>query len=122
MNISDCALRVASHFNCVRHQFHYSHWNWELEDDQIIQDERFSTATAPGPFQAQERLQPPQKPVDQEASREASLDIFRWFILSGEGFPLGRIYKDKTSSSLGFVRISLSVVPPIADWILRHQH
>ena len=39
MNISDCALRVASHLNCARHRFHYVHWNWELEEKQIIQDE-----------------------------------------------------------------------------------
>lgn len=99
MNISGCALRVASHFNCARHQFHYDHWNWELEEDQVIQDEGFSTATVPVTldacrFRVQERWQPLHKPCDQEASREASLDIFRWFIPNGEGFPLGRIYKD----------------------------
>ena len=99
MKISDCALRVASHFNCARHRFYYDHWNWEMEGNQIVQDEGFSTATAPvtfdaSLFQVQERLQPAQKPFDQEASREASLDIFRWFIINGEGFPLGHIYKD----------------------------
>lgn len=63
MNTKDCALGVSSHLNCTRHQFHYHHWNWELEGGQIVQDEGFSTTTAPislgmGPFDVQ-RLQPP---------------------------------------------------------------
>ncbi|KAE8381683.1 hypothetical protein BDV26DRAFT_278670 [Aspergillus bertholletiae] len=34
-------------------------------------------------------------PLEQDASREASLDIFRWFVMSGEGFPPEDIYQDE---------------------------
>lgn len=34
------------------------------------------------------------KEIDQMTSREASLDIFRWFSINGDGFPPEKIYED----------------------------
>ncbi|KAE8356902.1 hypothetical protein BDV28DRAFT_126392 [Aspergillus coremiiformis] len=101
MKKRECALRVASHFNCPRHQFRYHHWNWEPENSPVIQDQGFSTETAymsttlDIKFRVQGLQDFPHKPLDQEASREASIDVFRWFIFNGEGFPPGKIYKDE---------------------------
>lgn len=112
MNKKDCALRVVSHLNCARHHFNYHHWNWELNDGSVIQDQGFSTGTLPTPstlgkdffpdlfFPDQRLHQFPHQPLDQEASGEASLDIFRWFIINGEGFPSEEIYKDEWLESL----------------------
>lgn len=100
MNKKDCALRVVSHLSCARHHFNYCHWNWELKDGSAIEDQGFTKAT-PTPATGECRLrahslrQFPHKPLDQEASEEASLDIFRWFIINGEGVPSEKIYKDE---------------------------
>lgn len=37
----NCALRVASHLDCPRHEYQYDHWNWSLENGTIIQDHGF---------------------------------------------------------------------------------
>jgi hypothetical protein len=39
----------------------------------------------------------PKIPLNQEASQEASLDIFRWAMVNGEGVPPEKVYKDSTS-------------------------
>lgn len=44
--------------------------------------------------------QPPHKPLGQKASRGASLDIFRWFAINGEGLPPEYIYGDEWLESL----------------------
>lgn len=36
----------------------------------------------------------PKRELDQEASREASMAVFRLFVINGEGLPSGGIYKD----------------------------
>lgn len=100
MNKKDCALRVVAHLSCARHHFNYCHWNWELKDGSAIEDKGFTTAT-PTPATGECRLrayslrQFPHKPLDQEASEEASLDIFRWFIINGEGVPSEKIHEDE---------------------------
>lgn len=96
----NCALRVVSHLRCGRHQFEYSHWNWELEDGTLVRDDGFSRTPLPvvtstsDPFDVKEPRNFPKKDLDQEASHEASLDIFRWFIINGEGVPSESIYQD----------------------------
>ncbi|RAK95880.1 uncharacterized protein BO80DRAFT_449746 [Aspergillus ibericus CBS 121593] len=101
MEARDCALRVASHWNCPRHQLHYQHWSWEPENSPAIYDKGFSTRRVTMPttpdidrFRSEGVQQFPHRPLDQEASEEASLDIFHWLIISGEGFPPGELYKD----------------------------
>ena len=37
----------------------------------------------------------PKIQLNQEASQEASLDIFRWVMVNGEGVPPEEVYKDK---------------------------
>lgn len=110
LDTKNCALCVASHLNCTRYQLRYNRWNWELEDNQIIQNEGLSIVTAPvmldvGPFAVQKLREIPHRPFDQEKSQEssweASLDIFRWFVINGEGFPPEPIYKDDWLESLG---------------------
>ncbi|OOF95548.1 hypothetical protein ASPCADRAFT_13467, partial [Aspergillus carbonarius ITEM 5010] len=102
MHTRECALRVASHWECPRHYFQYQHWIWEPENSPAIHDKGFSTARIALPTILD--LDPPEveglklfphRPVDQDASEEASLDIFRWFIVNGEGLPPGKIYKDE---------------------------
>lgn len=44
--------------------------------------------------------QPPHKPLGQKASRGASLDIFCWFAINGEGLPPENIYGDEWLESL----------------------
>lgn len=96
----NCALRVTSHLDCPRHEYQYDHWNWNLEDGTIIRDHGFSRQSpsvmteephypdtkSPGHFE--------KKDLDRTASQEASLDIFRWFFVNGEGLPLEEVYRD----------------------------
>ncbi|GAT23034.1 LOW QUALITY PROTEIN: similar to An01g11250 [Aspergillus luchuensis] len=99
MQTTECALRVVSHLNCPRHNIRYHHWNWEVENSAAIEDEGFSTTRAYMPTTRGHFMQEPHvfpgKPLDQEASEQASIDIFRWFIFNGEGFPPGKFYKDE---------------------------
>ncbi|PYI04795.1 hypothetical protein BO78DRAFT_449182 [Aspergillus sclerotiicarbonarius CBS 121057] len=102
MEARECALRVASHWNCPRHHFNYQHWSWEPENSPDIHDKGFSTAPVTMPstpdidsLRVQGVRQFSHKPLDQNASEEASLDIFLWFIINGEGFPPGKFYKDE---------------------------
>lgn len=96
----NCALRVTAHLDCPRHEYQYDHWNWSLEDGTIIQDHGFATES---PSVMTERPHYPdtkslghfeKKKLDRTASQEASLDIFRWFVVNGEGEPLEKVYRD----------------------------
>lgn len=97
----DCALRVTSHLRCNRHEYQYHHWNWEPEDGAGFQDYGFSTTPISTiteyPTDLVDVREPKtfqKKELDQMASREASLDIFRWFFINGEGIPPETIYED----------------------------
>jgi hypothetical protein len=99
--IKDCALRVLAHLKCARHEYKYDYWEWHLEDGTRIQDRGFAeqpTLAMPGYFsdifdiKAQRDFE--KTSLDQMASREASLDIFRWFSVGGEGLPPESIYQD----------------------------
>ncbi|RJE22210.1 hypothetical protein PHISCL_05458 [Aspergillus sclerotialis] len=100
--VKDCALRVASHLKCPRHEYQYSHWTWLLEDGAAIEDCGFSKSSLPTmtetfrnpPADIKELRKFKEKELDQRASLEASLDIFLWFIINGEGRPPENIYQD----------------------------
>jgi hypothetical protein len=96
----NCPLRVRSHLNCVRHSFEYQKWNWKAEDGSVIEDEGFSkdttckgTTLSNGLEIKAITLEIPEQPFDQEASEEASLDVFRWVMVNGEGVPPEEIYR-----------------------------
>lgn len=96
----NCALRVTSHLKCPRHEYRYDHWSWSLGDGTIVQDHGFSSASAsvraeaPHFADARSLVHFEKKELDRTASREASLDIFRWFFVNGEGLPLEKVYQD----------------------------
>lgn len=87
-----------------RHWCSYDHWNWELENGETIPDygflsrspslvtEEFSniqhTRGVSHPFEKRE-LDP-----DREAFEEASVDIFRRYVVGGEGVPSEKIPQD----------------------------
>lgn len=89
----NCAVRVTSYLHCARHGFDYHHWNWETTDLGVIEDQGFLTAPLPsisgsstprmGASRAPGQRQQSLMQLDQEASREASLEIFRWFVING---------------------------------------
>ncbi|PYH75061.1 uncharacterized protein BO88DRAFT_460983 [Aspergillus vadensis CBS 113365] len=72
----DCALYVTAHLDCPRHGYEYDHWEWYLPDGNIMQDRGFS------------------EQLDQEASREASGQVYLWFFFGGEGLPSESIYQE----------------------------
>ncbi|PYI28568.1 hypothetical protein BP00DRAFT_488680 [Aspergillus indologenus CBS 114.80] len=109
MRVKDCALRVVAHLTCGRHEFRYHCWAWELEGGEVVHDLGFSAVEQPasasssvgvavdvdggsgcvpdsGPF--------PSTSCDLEASLEASLEVFRWFVINGEGVPAETLYRD----------------------------
>lgn len=97
----NCALWITSHLECPRHEYQYDHWNWELADGVIVQDRGFLRSLSSS--SAEDNPSIPDigeleifesKGFDQIASREASLDIFRWFFINGEGLPPEKIYQD----------------------------
>ncbi|KAJ6021497.1 hypothetical protein N7540_007001 [Penicillium herquei] len=102
--VKNCALRVNSHLTCRRHEYHYDHWNWELEDGTVIKDHGFITKHPT--FKAEARCDLStvvhstkfqDKELDynvQEASRRATWDIFHWFFINGEYLPVEEIYHD----------------------------
>jgi hypothetical protein len=78
---SSCALRVRSHLSCGRHSFQYQKWTWEADDESVTEDYRCAK-DMPQPLPnnleiTMVALKIPRKSYDQEASKEASLDIFR---------------------------------------------
>lgn len=98
----DCALYVTVHLDCPRHGYEYDHWVWYLPDGSIIQDRGFSERITPAVSESHfdnihlktcrefGRTQ-----LDQEASREASGQVFLWFFFGGEGLPSERIYQEE---------------------------
>lgn len=98
--IRNCALRATSHLKCSRHEYYYDYWNWSLENGVIIQDRGFSRTSPSLITEGRSILDIKtlgnieKKELDRMASQEASLDIFRWFFISGEGLPLENIYHD----------------------------
>ena len=94
-------LHVTSHLECPRHEYEYDHWNWELVDGAIVQDYGFSGSllssipenrSAIPDIKKLEIVE--KKKIDQEASEEASLSIFRWFSITGEGCLSEKIFQD----------------------------
>lgn len=92
---TNCALRVTAHLNCPRHEYHYDHLTWELVEGEIIHDYGFLRTSL-------EQISPmfedikifEKREIDETASREASLDIFRWLSINGEGLPSESIYEN----------------------------
>lgn len=99
---TNCALRVTSHLNCPRHVYHYSHWNWELGNGEKVRDDGFlqrypSLSTTelcniPNGKVASHSFKKKELDPNREASEEASVDIFFWFIIGGDGIPPEKIY------------------------------
>lgn len=96
-----CVLRVTTHLQCPRHHLEYARWNWKLEDGSVIEDKGFDNK-ARNIFPEESSMAInisdtlfPKKSFTQEASQEASLDIFRWVMINGEGTPPEKIYKDE---------------------------
>jgi len=99
---TDCALRVISHLNCSRHKHRYDHWSWELENGETVQDYGFlkgyssllpaQISNIPNSKDVSHSFKKKELDPDRGASEQASLDIFRWFVVGGEGVPPEKIY------------------------------
>ena len=101
-SVQNCVFRVITHLKCTRHHLEYHHWTWELADGSIIEDQGLDKLDSRGfsePSNPNIKLiKPPEfprLPVNQEASEDASLDIFRWVTVNGEGVPPEEVYKDE---------------------------
>ena len=97
----NCVLRVRCHLHCTRHHLDYQYWNWELKDGSIVKEPGFMETKArvlPKVTNPNDELIPhiefPQKTLIQEASEEASRDIFGWVTVNGEGVPPENVYND----------------------------
>ncbi|PYH98087.1 hypothetical protein BO71DRAFT_480632 [Aspergillus ellipticus CBS 707.79] len=101
----DCALRITAHLGCERHEYRYECFVWEMGDGDVIRDygceeqvslslsERISdVGEVSGHFQ--------KAALDQVASREVSLDVFRWFYDCGDGVPFEDVYRDDWSRDI----------------------
>jgi hypothetical protein len=71
-------------------------------DGSIIEDQGFDKATiqcfqetGSSKIELITTAEFPKIQLNQEASQEASLDIFRWVMVNGEGVPPEEVYKDK---------------------------
>lgn len=100
--INDCALYVTAHVDCPRHEYKYDHWEWYLPDGTAMQDRGFSEQVTPavseGRFdniQLKTRRDFRRTKMDQEASREASGQVFLWYFFGGEGLPSESIYQEE---------------------------
>lgn len=100
--LKDCSLRVTAHLECPRHDYQYDHWVWHLEDGTAIQDHGLSeqpildvSERVFNNLEIKDEIDFKRTNLDQMASREASLDIFRWFCACGEGLPPENIYQDE---------------------------
>lgn len=103
---TDCALRVTSHLKCPRHECQYDHWNWNLKNGENVQDYGFSKSNPSicdrnvelsdiEPIkESSHSFEKKELDPDREASEEASLEIFRWSMVGGEGLPAEKIYRD----------------------------
>ncbi|RDL38515.1 Uncharacterized protein BP5553_02855 [Venustampulla echinocandica] len=101
-SVQNCVFRVASHLHCTRHYLEYQHWNWELVDGSIAEDQGFDKGAVQYFLEAGSSkielittTEFPKIQLNQEASEEASLDVFRWVMVNGEGVPPEEVYKDK---------------------------
>ena len=92
----NCALRGRAHKSCPRHCLAYAHWIWQLQDGSCLNDQGYrlgdpshSQETSYVQAQRNDGLQYPHIPLSlsQDASREASLEIFRWVLANHEGKP-----------------------------------
>ncbi|KAI2909075.1 hypothetical protein CBS11852_199 [Aspergillus niger] len=99
---NDCALYVTAHVDCPRHEYKYDHWEWYLPDGTAMQDRGFSKQVTPavseGRFdniQLKTRRDFRRTKMDQEASREASGQVFLWYFFGGEGLPSESIYQEE---------------------------
>ncbi|EXJ82251.1 hypothetical protein A1O3_06064 [Capronia epimyces CBS 606.96] len=97
----NCVLRVACHLHCKRHRLEYLHWQWTLRNGSVVKDQGFNTHPIEGFLEhctpgIQQRLpiEFPEKPLDQEASRKASKEVFEWAIVNGEDIPPEEVYSD----------------------------
>ncbi|RDK43404.1 hypothetical protein M752DRAFT_326235 [Aspergillus phoenicis ATCC 13157] len=98
----DCALYVTAHVDCPRHEYKYDYWEWYLPDGTTMQDRGFSeqvtAAVSEGRFdniQLKTRRDFRRTKMDQEASREASGQVFLWYFFGGEGLPSESIYQEE---------------------------
>ncbi|KAB8224891.1 hypothetical protein BDV33DRAFT_199175 [Aspergillus novoparasiticus] len=101
---TNCALRVTTLLKCPRHEYRYQHWSWELEGGETVQDygflKRYPSLLTSEPFNnpdskvASHSLEKRELGTNREASEEASLEAFRWFVFGGEGLPPEKIYHD----------------------------
>jgi len=95
---------VRSHLERTRHEYQYDHWSWELEDGVVIKDYGFSRdLSTPKPrnlcaipgLEVPKFCEEEEFDVSQEASEEASWQIFHYFFVNGEGLPSEEIYHDE---------------------------
>ncbi|GAT23333.1 similar to An01g11250 [Aspergillus luchuensis] len=98
----DCALYVTAHLDCPRHEYEYDHWVWYLPDGTLMQDRGFSEQVTPAVsesrfdnIQLKTRREFKRTQFDQEASREASGQVFLWYFFGGEGLPSESIYQEE---------------------------
>lgn len=99
---TNCALRVTSHLDCPRHEYHYDHWNWELENGEKVRDGGFlqrypllsttELCNIPNGKVASHSFKKKELDPNRQASEEASIDIFFWLIIGGDGIPPEKIY------------------------------
>ncbi|KAJ5642251.1 hypothetical protein N7490_006251 [Penicillium lividum] len=98
----NCALRIRVHKSCSRHRLDYTHWTWKLLDGSFLNDQGFSPGgpsyPAEGSFvqsQRKDNSRYPNIPISpsQDASREASFEIFRWVLANHEGKPPEPVYE-----------------------------
>ncbi|KAJ5591482.1 uncharacterized protein N7459_001851 [Penicillium hispanicum] len=130
---SNCALRVRAHKSCPRHRLVYTHWTWQLQNGSSSNDQGFCIGD-PHDCQQFSQVRPQQNasysyptvPLSpsQDASREASLEIFRWVLANHEGKPPSEpIYDDvwidgcdySDESSLHTGTITNSEIAPLGD-------
>ncbi|OAT13227.1 hypothetical protein BDBG_08476 [Blastomyces gilchristii SLH14081] len=95
-----CVLRVAAHLRCPRHHLEYAQWNWILENGSIVEGQEYDKTSSDRLDESSTAINMldtvfPRKSPSQEASQEASLDLFRWVMINGEGTPPEKIYRDE---------------------------
>ncbi|KAL8645006.1 MAG: hypothetical protein Q9210_006954 [Variospora velana] len=103
-SVENSVARIRIHRCCDRHHVDYQHWTWQLEDGSTLVDQGLGIVPALPISQEGSprigiretiRLPAVDFSLDQEASRAASWEIFRWVTANGEGVPADEpIYKD----------------------------
>ncbi|KAJ5917497.1 hypothetical protein N7466_011051 [Penicillium verhagenii] len=98
----NCALRIRVHKSCARHRLAYTYWTWRLQDGSSLNDQGFSPGDPSYPeedsfvqSQRKDNSRYPNIPISpsQDASREASSEIFRWVLANHEGKPPEPVYE-----------------------------